>query len=86
MNEQIRENMNTTLNTLRQIVDKDGNFEFTDLKATGLTRVEVQQAISFLNKEGQSIRQERITLFGGCTMYQWRWYNIRENRVRAMAH
>lgn len=79
---EIRANMNITLDTLRQVVDKDGYFEFDDLRATGLKRVEVMQAIALLNKEGQSIKQERVTLFGGCTMYQWRWYNIRENRAR----
>lgn len=64
--EQIRSNMNRVLDALRQIVDKDGNFYFDELK-TGLSRAEVMQAICFLNKEDHGILKMRSAIG------YWRW-------------
>jgi len=65
--EQIRSNMNIVLDTLRQIIDKNGCFEFDGLRASGLSRVEVMQAIAFLNKEDHGILKMRSE-YGF-----WRW-------------
>jgi hypothetical protein len=80
---EIQSNMNTTLDTLRQIVDKNGYFEFDSLRATGLKRVEVMQAITFLNDEGQDIRQNRTRHAGGFSTYSWCWNNIHTNSLKA---
>jgi hypothetical protein len=78
---EIRENMNTVLNALRQICTHDGSFEFDELKSTGLSRTDVMQAIAFLNDAGQCIRKEPVRLFG-CTMYQWCWRTVYENKMK----
>lgn len=67
MNDTIRANMNTVLDTLRQVIDKDGNFYFDELKASGLSRAEVMQAICFLNKEDHGIMKMRSAIG------YWRW-------------
>lgn len=81
---EIRENMNRVLDTLRQIVDKNGYFEFDGLRATGLKRVEVVQAINFLNSvDGQSIRQNRTRHAGGFSTWAWCWNDVYTNRQKA---
>lgn len=59
---EIQSNMNTVVATIRQICDKDGNFYYNDLKATGLSRTEVRQAIAFLNRAGHAIVEMRSEL------------------------
>lgn len=70
--DEIRQNMNITLDTLRQIVDKDGCFDFSDLRQSGLSRVEVRQAIVFLNQAGHTI----IKMRGGDFDY-WCWTDVK---------
>ena len=70
--EEIKSNMNIVLDTIRSIMDKDGNFEFDDLRQSGLSRVEVRQALAFLNKNGYSI----IKMRGGDFDY-WQWTDVK---------
>jgi hypothetical protein len=56
--EEIRNNMNTVTSTIRQICDKDGNFEMDELvSVSGLHIVEIKQAIAFLKKSGHDIEK-----------------------------
>lgn len=70
--DEIRENMNTVLNTIRSIMDKDGCFDFDDLRQYGLSRVAAKQAISFLNTEGYTIVKMRSD-FGYWQMTDVKW-------------
>lgn len=54
--EEIKKNMSTVTSTIRQICDKDGNFEIETLESeSGLSRMAINQALAFLNKSGHSI-------------------------------
>lgn len=70
--ETIQNNMNTVLDTIRAIMDKDGNFFFNDLRQAGLSRVEVRQALCFLNATGRDI----IEMRGGDVGF-WQWTDIK---------
>lgn len=72
---EIQNNMNTVLDTIRQICDKDGSFEYNELKATGLTRAEVAQALVYLNKTGQTIIKMRSEAS------YWMWTNVKWARL-----
>lgn len=64
------------IDTLHQICDENGYFEFNDLRATGLSSVEVRAAIVALNKAGYSISQNKTTCFGGASFYGWQWHDV----------
>lgn len=63
MDTAITENMSTVTSAIRQVCDKDGNFEMSELDSvSGLSRAETMQAICFLNKAGHSIVTMRSQL------------------------
>lgn len=72
----IRENMNTVINTLHLICDEGGLFNFDDLRATGLKRLDVVQTISFMKRDGYSIFRQRGETLSGCDIDQWVWNDV----------
>lgn len=75
---EIRANMSAVTSTIAQICDKNGNFYFDELKATGLSRAAVMQAIAFLNESGHPVLKMRSE-FG-----YWQDQTIYWNRAELM--
>lgn len=74
-NTQVQANMNIVLEVIRQIMDKDGNFEFESLaSASGLDRVVVRQTIVFLNQSGNTIIKMRAD------PTYWQWQDVKWSR------
>jgi hypothetical protein len=75
--------MNRVLETIRAICDKDGNFYFDELRQSGLSRVEVRQAIVLLNKAGHTILNMRSE--AGYWQYQNIYWARKEMARQAMS-
>lgn len=81
---EIRKNIDLVIETLSQVADEYGYFELVSLKATGLTRLEVMQAISFLNEATgyKQIYRDTTRLFGGFSIDDgWCWADARKYRL-----
>lgn len=75
---EIREHMTRVLNVLHLICYWNGIFDFEKLRATGLSRAEVKQAIECLVAEGYRIAEHRfgygLSMAGSWTEWVWEDY------------